>query len=482
MTTYGRAILIQVFAFLAAFPACADGVRKPNRSIEWPEDIKLHLVALVDDADAQLGAPAVASFQKVSKLVDEIGEALDLPVEVARFGPDVAFPDLLGQVRDTEYSRDIVFVFYFGHGARISGEPSRFYDLPILQSFGSGDPIDIIEAVLDDDPHFAIFLLDACNTPFDRAPVEIDDFLIPRNFGLEHADIDYRYLYSSPKTVSGYSTLFAESYGFIALASAFPGQRAYYDPAIGGLMTHTFVTSVERELIKYTPRWDRVFPDFANLRINLGEEELQYPIGSVCYVGSSGEIRCNQGYTKEAEEWAAERGTHPVEIWADYTTLDALDRGRFDLGQTYFDSVVNAGVSYDDEAIGVALRFIGQNQYTGHAPLYGVELLEAISLTSPKAGGIAGEALLSLLDWGTTGEDPLALLSRAFWNFERAAAGGDVQALFNLLEMAYFELAVPKELLSKYEAKYSELETELAPQYLEWRDEICADGDFGICR
>lgn len=477
-----HSVLLVFATLIAAHASFADPARKPDAPIAWPEPVRVHLVALVDDEDPRLGRAASVSLEKVTALVEDIGQALDLPVERSVFGSSTPFDTVIEAVRSADYSRDIALVFYFGHGGRRETEPSRIYDLPRLKSFGLGDPMDLIEAVLDDRPHLALFLLDACNTPLGPIPERIRGRVELRNAGLARGDADYRYLYTSPKTVSGYSMMFAETYGFMVLASTRPGQTAYFNGTQGGLMTHLLLESIERELTKYTPRWDRIFPDYMNLRISYQGEDIQSPTGSICYVGPSGEIRCNQGFSAEAEAWAADRGAHPTDAWLPNVGLEDLNQGRYDLGQAYFNSILAAGRSYADEGIGLATRLIGRNIYTGTGELYGVEMLEQLGEWTPKAHGLAGESLLALADWGTTGVDPVNLYNRAFDNLERAAAAGDTQALFNILVLSYFELDVPPEIVARYEAMFFEKEADLPPHYTQWRDEICEDADFGICR
>ncbi len=206
-------------------------------------------VLLAADTITNIRKSSRHDLLNIKKALGSLQKEGRIPVHISEvFGDGLSKDPIDSWIARTHVRQDDILIFYFtGHGFRTKRNPTIW---PSLYLASSGDLIDmnaVIEKIRKMRARLIIILSDCCNNLVRQRKglMEKSWPIMPKSVG-------------NSLTYNAYKKLFLESEGIIIASGAVPGEVAWATDH-GGIFTNALLESLDSELRKPDPRWDRIF-------------------------------------------------------------------------------------------------------------------------------------------------------------------------------------------------------------------------------
>jgi hypothetical protein len=205
-------------------------------------------VLLAADTITNIRKSSRHDLANIKKALEALQQGAKIPVHIAEcFDSSLSKDPIDTWISKTSVRPDDVLIFYFtGHGFRTKKNPTIW---PSLYLASSGDLVDmnsVIEKIRKMPARLILIISDCCNNL-----VRQRKCLIAKSGPIPKAS-------SSFLAIKAYKKLFLETEGIIIASGAVPGEVAWATDR-GGIFTNCLLDSLESEIHKPDPQWDRIF-------------------------------------------------------------------------------------------------------------------------------------------------------------------------------------------------------------------------------
>ncbi|MBA3721654.1 MAG: caspase family protein [Parachlamydiaceae bacterium] len=224
----------------------------------------LHAILIADTIHSDIRNIAAPDLKNIQEEMRKIAVHTKSKLKEKTFsGSDFSKDKVTSYLENLSFGPTDSVVFYFsGHGYRTMQKVSPLPNLSFEFYKNGLDMKWVADTIWNKKPRFALILADCCNNYAENG------------FNNETKNV-YINLHKKPEHNKGYDQLFSKAKGCLVVCSSTAGQYSY-GSHFGGLFTHCFLVSLNKEIAEPTPSWKNLL-----LRANRYISHIQKPFCQV---------------------------------------------------------------------------------------------------------------------------------------------------------------------------------------------------------